>query len=508
MSVRRVMGIETEYGVTLAGQPGADPVLLSGQVVRSYTATAGPARALPTGSGWDYADETPLRDARGYTVARALAHVSQLTDEDDPAVANSVLSNGARLYVDHAHPEYSSPEVLTPRQAVTWDRAGELVMAQAAQALAAQGRPVRLYKNNVDGKGASYGTHENYLVPRSVPFEALVRGLLPFFATRQVVTGAGRVGLGEASERPGFQLSQRADYIEAEVGLETTLRRPLVNTRDEPHASADRYRRLHVIIGDANVGDVATLLKTGLTSLVLRLVEAGRAPDVDLADPVAAVRAVSHDPALQVKLELRDGRRMTALDVLAAYREAVGAALDAGVPGFEDDEDTREVLELWDEVTGRLAADPMGCTGLLDWVTKYALLQGYRDRDGMGWEDPRLAAIDIQWSDVDPARGLGVRMRAAGRLRSLVAEEAVRAAVTDPPDDTRAFFRGRCVSRYAGQVRAASWDSVVFAAGPAGGLRRVELPEPLLGTRATHGDLLAGAADPDALLAALADTAG
>ncbi|WP_109471362.1 depupylase/deamidase Dop [Ornithinimicrobium cavernae] len=499
MTVRRVMGTETEYGVTRPGDPRANPVHLSGQVVRAYATGAGPARALPTGSGWDYADETPLRDARGFEMARALADISQLTDTDDPTTANSVLSNGARLYVDHAHPEYSSPEVVSPRDAVRWDRAGDEVMLQSLATLAAQGEVLRLYKNNVDGKGASYGTHENYLVPRAVPFLTIAAGLLPFFVARQVLVGAGRVGLGQFSERPGFQISQRADYIEAEIGLETTLKRPIVNTRDEPHALGEKYRRLHIIVGDATLCDVGTLLRLGTTSLVLGLIEAGAAPPLELADPVAAIREISHDPGLRHTVELADGRRMTALEILATYRQAVQDHL-----GDDVDADTREVLDHWDGVAADLATDPTRCVGRVDWVTKLAVLEGYRRRDGLEWGDPRLSAIDIQWSDLDPARGLAARMRASGRLVTVVTPEEVAAAVVDPPVETRAWFRGQCVSRYAGQVRAASWDSVVFEPAPGRrDLRRVQLPEPLRGSRADIGELLDSVGDVDDLLAHL-----
>lgn len=504
MTVRRVMGTETEYGLTRPGDPRANPVSLSGLVVRAYATAAGPTRALPTGSGWDYADETPLRDARGFEMARALADISQLTDLDDPATANSVLSNGARLYVDHAHPEYSSPEVASPRDVIRWDRAGDEVMLTALASLAERGDHLRLYKNNVDGKGASYGTHENYLVPRQVPFLSIAAGLLPFFVARQVLVGAGRVGRGQFSEVPGFQISQRADYIEAEIGLETTLKRPIVNTRDEPHSLGEKYRRLHVIVGDATLCDVATLLKFGTTSLVLGLIEADAAPPLELADPVAAIRAISHDPGLTQTVDLVDGRSLTALGILGIYREAVRAHL-----GAEVDADTHEVLEHWDAVAADLAEDPMRCVGRVDWVTKLAVLQGYRRRDGLEWNDPRLAAIDIQWSDIDPARGLAARMRASGRLTTLVSPADVTRAVVSPPEDTRAWFRGQCISRFAGQVRAASWDSVVFE--PAQGrreLRRVQLPEPLKGTREDIGALLDSVSGVDDLLAHLVSRDG
>ena len=255
MSVRRVMGTEVEYGVAVPGHPHVNAMALSTQVVTAYAGvdgTSGRAR-------WDYEEEHPLRDARGFELERGAVDPSALTDED-PGLANLILTNGARLYVDHAHPEYSAPETTRPRDAVLWDKAGEVVIARAAaRASSAPGaQPINIYKNNTDNKGASYGTHENYLVSRDVPFPELAAAIIPFFVTRQVVCGSGRVGIGQDGRLSGYQLSQRADFIEAEVGLETTLKRPIINTRDEPHADAAVHRRLHVIIGDATLCDVAT----------------------------------------------------------------------------------------------------------------------------------------------------------------------------------------------------------------------------------------------------------
>ncbi|MGD8201397.1 depupylase/deamidase Dop [Ornithinimicrobium sp. W1679] len=504
MSVLRVVGIETELGITSTQVDGQgrplSPMVLSGQVVRAYAAGAGPGAALPPSAGWDYADETPLRDARGYEMARALADVSQLTDVEDPTIATTVLSNGARFYVDHAHPEYSSPEVTSPLEAVRYDRAGELVARAAVGTLAEQGAQVRLYKNNVDGKGASYGTHENYLVPRSVPFDRIARHLIPFLVARPVIAGAGRVGLGQASERAGFQLSQRADYLEAQVGLETTLRRPIVNTRDEPHATPDRHRRLHVIVGDATMADVTTYLAVGSLSAVLRLLETspGLVPELDLVDPVRAVKDISHDPALSTTVETVDGRRFTGPDLLEAYLEAVWRAAGSGHEawagqdgGAGPDAATVEVLTRWQEVLDDLRADPARCADRVEWVAKLSLLERYRERAGTTWEDPRLAAMDIQWHDLDPERGLAQRLRAAGRLERLVPQDLVEAAVTEPPSDTRAWFRGECVRRYGpyGDVPAASWDSVVML--DEGGRRhRVRTPEPATATRERTGPLL------------------
>ncbi len=501
------MGIETEYGVSVPGDPEANPMLLSGQVVNAY---AQPLGSRAGRARWDYEDEAPLRDARGYELARSQADASQLTDEDDPSLANVILTNGARLYVDHAHPEYSSPEVTSPRDAVRWDKAGEGVMRAAVRAIAGTPGlpPVNLYKNNTDGKGASYGTHENYLMPRATPFAEIVRHLVPFFVSRQVVCGAGRVGIGQQSEQAGYQLSQRADFFEVEVGLETTLKRPIVNTRDEPHASADKYRRLHVIIGDANLSEVSTLLKLGTTSLVLAMIE-DRALTRDLAvrRPVAALRSVSHDPSLQTLVTLVDGRRLTAVQLQWAYLEQARAYTDQRW-GADLDADTVEVLDRWESVLTRLEGDPMSCAGELDWVAKLSLLEGFRQREGLDWDHPRLGLIDVQYTDVRPEKGLFHRLVARGRMTTLIDPAQVESAMQDPPEDTRAYFRGRCLAKYGREVAAASWDSLIFDVPGRDSLQRIPMLEPLRGGRATVGALIDASETATELMAALAARPG
>src|SRR5665647_836613 len=451
MTVRRVMGIETEYGISVPGDPTANPMLLSGYVVNAYASMRGSRDGR---ASWDYEDEMPLHDARGFEVVRQLADASQLTDEEDPTLANVVLTNGARLYVDHAHPEYSSPEVTSPRAALIWDRAGERIMLESVRRLSAVPGTagVNLYKNNTDGKGASYGTHENYLMRRETPFSEITHSLIPFFVARQVMCGAGRVGIGQDSKQAGFQIAQRSDFFEVEVGLETTLKRPIINTRDEPHAVADLYRRLHVIIGDANQCDVAGLLKMGTTSLVLAMIE-DHALDADLTvrKPVATLHTVSHDPGLRALVELRDGRTMTAVQLLWAYYEQADRYLQGRYAGAIDD-DTSEVMSRWSSVLTKLERDPMECVREIDWVAKLALLQGYRDRDGLEWSDHRLKAIDIQWSDVRPEKGLFHRLLQRGRIESRVVDEAGESASINPPEDTRAYFRGRCLEKYPAEI--------------------------------------------------------
>jgi proteasome accessory factor A len=496
------MGIETEYGIAVPGDPHANPVLISSQIVNGY-ATGEPELSH---ARWDYEEENPLRDARGFTLAREAADASQLTD-DDVGMANVILTNGARLYVDHAHPEYSSPEVTTPRDVLAWDKAGEIVMAEAAQRAArVPGAPtINLYKNNTDNKGASYGTHENYLMRRSTPFPEIVKHLTPFFVSRQVVCGQGRVGLGQQGTDAGFQISQRADFFEVEVGLETTLKRPIINTRDEPHADADKYRRLHVIIGDANLAEVAGLLKVGTTSLVLAMIEEGfLAGDLAVSRPVHELHAVSHDPDLRHLVELRDGRMVTAVDLQREYCDQAHKFVEDRM-GSDVDEGTAEVLGRWSRVLDDLADDPSRLASQLDWVAKRQILEGYRSRDGLEWSDARLQLVDLQYSDVRPDKGLYHRLVSRGRMEQILTDETAK-AVHRPPEDTRAWFRGECVRRYGSQVAAASWDSVIFDVPGRASLQRVPMLEPLRGTRAHVGALLERCATAAELVDALTST--
>lgn len=486
------MGTEVEYGVSLPGQPAANAMLLSAQVVNAYASTLPAGRARR--ASWDFEEESPLRDARGFDLGGNGSSVAQefIEAEEDAGMANVILPNGARLYVDHAHPEYSSPEVTNPLDVVRWDKAGELVMLAAARRVASMpgvNAPINLYKNNTDNKGASYGAHENYLCSRDTPFASLVRHLVPFFVTRQVICGAGRVGLGQDGKTSGFQISQRADFFEVEVGLETTLKRPIVNTRDEPHADADRYRRLHVIIGDANLAEISTYLKVGTASLVLAMIEENfLADDLAIAQPVRELHDISHDPALGHLIHLADGRTMTALQLQGEYLDRARKFVDDRY-GDDADEQTVDVLTRWESVLQRLGTDPMLLAQELDWVAKLRLLEGYRDRDGLDWDASRLQLVDLQYADIRPEKGLYNRLVSRGAMKTLLPDGAAATAMNAPPEDTRAFFRGECLRRYGPSVAAASWDSVIFDVGRES-LVRVPMLEPLRGTKAHVGDLL------------------
>ena len=511
--VTRPVGLETEFGVLRPGDAYANPVVLSTRVVEAYSVGAG----VPT-ARWDYEGEDPLADLRGGRLRRSAAHPSQLTDDPArpapsgdvppapwgsrarpsaaeaalPRATTAVLVNGARFYVDHAHPEYSSPEVLTPRDALIWDRAGEVVARRAMTALdeGSVDAPAQivLYKNNVDGKGAAYGSHENYLVRRDVPFEALAEVLTPFLVTRPVLVGSGRVGIGQRSERPGFQISQRADYVESEIGLQTTFNRPIINTRDEPHADNARWRRLHVINGDANRFDVPIYLKIATTDLLLWFLEQAYTEGSDrftealtrlrrltiIGDPVEEHWALSHDPALSHELRTQSGS-MTALAIQRAFLDVISPAVTR-----VEDAQAHRALALWRQVLDVLEQwrhDGAGpAAQMVEWVAKYELCEGLRRRSGTGWDDPRLAALDIQWADLRPGRSVVDRLDAAGRIHRLVSEAEIQRAADTPPEGTRAAIRGTAIRRHP-QIVGASWTCLLLDVPGAPELARLRLPD-------------------------------
>ncbi len=498
MAVPKVCGIETEYGVVLRGAADANPVLASSVLINGYVEHHK--------VGWDFEDESPGNDARGERRA------GTQPPEIETHLVNTVLTNGARYYVDHAHPEYSTPECSDALELVLADKAGERVLARsmlAARSLIEPGQEVVVYKNNSDGKGNSYGTHENYLVDRALPFATLVRHLLPWFVTRQVFTGAGKVGSENGAAPVDFQISARADFFEEEVGLETTLKRPIVNTRDEPHADPQVYRRLHVIAGDANLCEVSTFLKVGTTAIVLAMVEddffenAGGRKDFSISGPVGAMRVVSHDPTCKATVELADGSRMTAIELQWEYlRLAQKYADETGLAMCGGPDVGGAVIGRWESVLTALERDPLELDGQLDWVTKLALLGAYVDRDGLEWSDPKLALLDLQYSDVRPDRSLYERLVRAGKIERLLDESDVMAATTAPPETTRAYFRGGCLSRWPDAVVAANWDSIILDVG-SDPLKRIPMMEPLRGSKEHVEELFATVSTPAELVARL-----
>jgi proteasome accessory factor A len=489
MALRKIVGVETEYGILLRGRADANPIAASSVLINAYinslNETSGPIGGTPR-VGWDFVDESPGNDARGVNLFAGIA------PEVETHLVNAVLTNGARYYVDHAHPELSTPECADARSVVVFDRAAELILADsmtAASRVLHPGEEILIFKNNSDRKGNSYGCHENYLMDRTTPFARVVAHAMPHFITRQIYTGAGKVGseaIGVSSAQVPFQLTQRADFFEEEVGLETTLKRPIVNTRDEPHADPKKYRRLHVIAGDANMSEVATFLKVGTTSILLCMIEDDAVPrTLTLAHPVQAMRQVSYDLALNRPLETEEGGTITALEwQWELYDAARKWADDRGLDAVNA-EVGAEVLRRWEHVLAGLETDPMSLSSQIDWVAKYRVLSAYRERHGLGWNDAKLAAMDLQYHDLRPDKSLSARVG----LERLCTEEEVLRAVTEPPDDTRAYFRGKCLQKWADDIVAANWDSMVFDVGD-DPLRRVPMMEPTRGTKAHVGTLL------------------
>ena len=489
MAIQTVLGTETEYGITVRNQPDFNPTVASSLVVNSYQ--GGRVRVQ-----WSFDEETPGRDARGF------GHEAFGLADADTGLVNVVLSNGARFYVDHAHPEYSSPECADPLQATLYDKAGERVLEAAAAAAYRLLRPSeRLYihKNNSDGKGNSYGYHENYLLSRSLPFADLIRYATTWLVTRQIFTGSGK--LGSENGRPGvrYQISQRADFFEEEVGLETTLKRPIINTRDEPHGDPTKYRRFHVIIGDANMSEIQTFVKLGTTALMLSAIEDGAIPNpLELAEPVEATWRLSHDVSLHRPLKMADGSSATALELQFRYYEWLSKYAEQQLPAPV----WGDVIREWGQILEDLETDFTRTSDRLDWSAKLRMLDGFRRRDDLDWTNPKLAMAALQYHDTDRRRGLAYRLEERGLLKRLFTDAELDRATAVPPAETRAYFRGRCVERFSDSLVAANWDSLVFDIGEEP-LKRVPMMEPLRGSKALVGELLDASSDATELLAAL-----
>ncbi|MFT7600485.1 MAG: proteasome accessory factor PafA2 [Acidimicrobiales bacterium] len=499
VAIPKVIGIETELGIMVRGTNEWNPVSASSLLINAYVGAEPGAldeRSRPV--AWDFIDESPSADARDY-----LPPEFAMPPEVETHLVNAVLTNGARYYVDHAHPEISTPECRDALSAVVFDRAAELIAVDSmalANDVLPDGQEIVLYKDNSDRKGNAYGCHENFLLDRAVPFGQIVTAATGHFVTRQIYTGSGKVGSelpGIGSDEIPYQLTQRAEHFEEEVGLETTLKRPIVNTRDEPHADSQRYRRLHVIVGDANMSQVATFMKVGTTSVLFAMLEDDAFERMHpLAEPVAAMHQVSHDLTLARPLRLADHTTATALELQVDFLSQARVWADRfGFEAVGGDEVGAMILDRWADILAGLESDPDSVAPQVDWLAKKRLLDGFRERHDCEWGDPRLRALDLQYHDLRPTKSLAAR---AG-LETIVDEAAAVVAKHDPPLDTRAYFRGRCLQKFADNVVAANWDSIVFDVGDEP-LRRVPMLEPCRGTVEHVGTLLDESATVSELL--------
>ncbi len=461
MKHRILAGIETEYGLYLEGRGAEEQIDDAMALVRGY-----PGECF---SGWDYRYESPRADLRGFKVERlaydpedAKFDAGRARGKDHEVRSDRVLPNGARFYNDHGHPEYSTPECWGLNELALHDCAGELVVLRAAKAL---GAGVKVYKNNTDFHGASYGTHENYLVPRRIGFDALYKALLPMLIVRQVLTGAGKVG-SEAGAKCDYQLSQRADFFAEPVNTETLFRRPIFNTRDEPHADPREWLRLHVISGDANMIPICTARKVGLVKLACHLAEEGSAPSWKIADPVKTFQSLSRDSGPDFKVPLEGRNWTTAREILESYFAAAEQTLDMDDDSCWTIENSRLMLE-------SLQNDPAHFRSQIDWAAKRCMLEQFMDEEGVKWGDPQLQAFDLEYHNVDRSESLHAALEEMGTVEPNPPEKELVPRLTEVRESTRAFARGLAVTKFKEHLRGVSWSSLTFEI--AGKFEEVEL---------------------------------
>ncbi len=459
-----LLGLETEYGIIREDLENSDPVEESMKLLKA-------CERKSVFCKWAYSQENSHLDLRGFRVG------SLAQDEEEDAFCaedrkrpysyldmkcDRVLTNGARFYNDHTHPEYSTPECRSVLSLVAHDVAGEMIVAEcvANRNRELGDNSLQVFKNNTDYSGHSYGTHDNYLIPRATPFDDVVNKLTSFLVTRQLYAGAGKVGSENsgAGDFQGLQLAQRSDFIETLLSIETMTQRPLINTRDEPHAVSNKYRRLHLILGDANMSAYATALKVGSTSLVLNLIASdAKLPDLELLDPVADVLRVSLDKT--AVLQRKSGGTITALEIQEAYLEATEKAF-AG-----KDTESDWILAEWQRTLQDLRHSPEKLSDRIDWAIKEKLFAGFMQSEKIGWEDPWLKSLDLEYHNLDPDRGLYRGLQQEGAVHSLLTENEIIRAMESPPEGTRAQIRGQAVAQDVENIKSIHWTGIEFANG-------------------------------------------
>ncbi len=364
--------------------------------------------------------------------------------------SNVFLANGARLYLDvGSHPEYATPECDSLADLVAHDKAGEWILEQllesAEQRLAEEGirGDIYLFRNNTDSAGNSYGCHENYLTSRHDDLTHYTEVLIPFLVSRQIYAGAGKVL--QTARGAQYSLAQRAEHIWEGVSSATTRSRPIINTRDEPHADSDRYRRLHVIVGDSNMSEYATFLKVGAASLILRMLEDPSVVlrDMTLENPIRAIREISHDITCTRRVRLANGREASALEIQSEYlNRALRYAENHDLNPQE-----KQALGMWEHVMSGLERDPLSLDREVDWVTKHNLIERYRAKYDLPLSHPRIALLDLQYHDISRKRSVFYKLQGAGLVERVVTDAAIAEAVDTPPQTTRARLRGEFIRR-------------------------------------------------------------
>ncbi|MFQ5542766.1 MAG: Pup--protein ligase [Nitrospiria bacterium] len=358
--------------------------------------------------------------------------------------SNAFLTNGARFYQDTGcHPEYATPECDQVYDVVVHDKAGERLLERclpiAQKRLKEEGLSgdIFIYKNNTDSMGNTYGCHENYLMKRQVDFWRVTEQLIPFFVTRQVYAGAGKIL--KVGGRSHYYISQRSQHIHEKTSSSTTSSRSIINTRDEPHADAEKYRRLHIIVGDSNMSEYAGYLKVGTTALILSMIERGVfVSGIELDDPVKAMREISRDPTLKKKVKLARGKELTAIEIQRLYLEKAKRSLSSR----DTDPIAHDILERWEYVLDELEEDPKRLDREIDWIAKMGLINAYMEKKGCDLDDPRLAMLDLQYHDINQDRGLYYLLCRDNMIERIASDKDVENALQFPPNTTRAKVRG------------------------------------------------------------------
>lgn len=454
-----IMGIETEYGITADAKFFEQHTGISGRrKLCTFLLSAHPSAK----AAWNYDLESPLLDLRGFLAKEEYSDCSRYDRGERPPILDKMLPNGARFYIDMDHPEYSTPECTNARDLVCRDKAGELIVHAAAERVNQEQKiGLRVYKHNTDYKGQSFGCHEGYLMRRDVPLEKIVAAMIPFLATRQIFCGAGKVGSEIPGESALYQLSQRADFISSEIGVQTTQNRPIFNTRDEPHANEEKFRRIHIILGDANMSEWSSYLKVGTTNLVIKMTEAGYMNSkIELESPVAAVRKISRDYHCKEKVPTNKGN-LSAVEVQMMYLEAALRYASQTALSNQD----QHLISCWQETLEALSQDPLQLSRKIDWVIKHQLLSSLEKRHKWKKDSWEVRSADMQYHYLDPNKGLYHCLLREGKIDRLLDDNTIKLAVTTPPDDTRAYFRGRMIQQFGNDIVGINWESLHFSDG-------------------------------------------
>jgi len=440
-----IAGLDTEYGLWIEARGAEDQVDDAADFVRAY-----PGKSF---AGWDYRFESPRNDLRGFRLERlATDPVDAEFDRgkrhapDQDLRSDRVTINGGRLYNDHGHPEFATPECLTLDGIAVADQFGDQAMRDAARAYTQlYGRSVRVYKNNTDFHGASYGAHESYLVPRHLGYAKLFPAVMPMLVARLPLIGAGKVG-AETGDAAPYQISQRADFFVEAANAETLYRRPIFNTRDEPHGEAADFIRLHVISGDANMISASTRRRVGLVKLALRLAIIGEAPEWPIEDPVRTAKAISRDQTYRFEVGLGGKRWTTAGEILESYFAAAEARLDLA------SEECGLIAECRQLLTD-LTSDFEAFASRVDWAAKRRMLEQFMAEEGTNWNDPSLRSFDLEYHNIDPDEGLHAALVQMGQV-------VPNPPASDEPERTRAWLRAAAIRNFPQDIVQVGWRRI------------------------------------------------